>query len=80
MLSGELVFAGIDPLQMIIDHLNREPVRLSGRTELAIPAPLEELVLECPAKNPDQRAQSTTELSERLQGLALEQSWTPEQA
>jgi serine/threonine-protein kinase len=80
MLSGELVFDSEDPLQTLLGHLNTEPVPLSSRTELAIPAELEALVHECLEKNPDNRPQGVKEVARRLANTEVPSRWTQQRA
>jgi serine/threonine-protein kinase len=50
----------------IIQHAREEPIPPSARAEEEIDAELERIILECLAKEPDDRPQSAQELSARL--------------
>lgn len=55
LLTGEQVFDGNLPLQQLIQHVHADPVPPSQRTELLVPAALDELVLMCLRKQPERR-------------------------
>ena len=78
LLTGQLVFEG-GGLQVIARHLREAPAPPSQRTELPIPQGLEQLVLACLAKQPDQRPRSARHLSDAL-GAIDEATWTEAQA
>jgi eukaryotic-like serine/threonine-protein kinase len=62
LLTGQLVFEADSPMQMLMQHVQAEPVPPSKRTELKIPRELDELVLACLHKDPRQRPQNAEEL------------------
>ena len=64
---------------MIARHLNDVPVRPSERAATPIPPALEQIVLACLAKRPDQRPQSAAELDRLLAGVGGE-PWEEAQA
>ena len=66
LLTGRLVFQGDTPLQTILKHLQQPPEPPSRVTDRPVPASLEELVLACLAKRPEERPASAAELSSRL--------------
>jgi serine/threonine-protein kinase len=79
LLTGQLVFDAGNGIQMIARHLNDAPVPPSQRTELPVPGALEQVVLACLAKRPDDRPAGATELARSL--AALDSSgWSQEQA
>jgi serine/threonine-protein kinase len=80
MLTGRLVFPGKDPLQMILDHLNRKPDPLSKQSELGIPPQFDELVRTCLAKDPNQRPQNAAEVREWLQKIPFSHPWNQARA
>src|SRR6185295_13330386 len=63
LLTGDLVFTGDTPMQLLMQHAKAVPQPPSERTELAIPKELDAIVLACLAKNPDDRPQSARELA-----------------
>jgi hypothetical protein len=79
LLTGQLVFDGNNPLDMIMKHYMEEPVRPSRRASLLVPAALEDVVLSCLAKEPQRRPQSAADLSRCLSDVPI-QKWGEEQA
>lgn len=80
LLTGERVFAGETPMQMALQHVQTPPVPPSRRTELAIPASLDEVVLSCLEKEPEKRPASAEELARRLAACDVETSWSQDRA
>ena len=66
LLAGRLVFEGDTPLQTILKHLQQEPEPPSRMTDRPIPPALDELILACLAKRPEDRPPSAAVLSQRL--------------
>jgi tRNA A-37 threonylcarbamoyl transferase component Bud32 len=79
LLTGKLVFEAENTFQLIVKHLRSEPVPPSQRTELEIPQALEQLVMACLAKKPDDRPRSAGELARSLAAIEVE-PWGEEQA
>jgi serine/threonine-protein kinase len=79
LLTGELVFTASGGLQMIAMHLREAPRPPSSRTELPIPAELEQVILACLAKEPKDRPASAAELDAQLAAVDLP-VWTEAQA
>src|SRR5262245_24858316 len=80
LLTGELVFTGDTPMQLLVKHAQAVPDAPSARTELPIPRELDTIVLACLAKDPADRPQSARELARRLEAVPLKSEWTPERA
>ena len=80
LLTGQLVFEGQSSMSILLEHVRSTPVPPSERTELSIPADIEEVVLDCLAKNPTDRPRSAEELERRLLACELDRSWTPDRA
>jgi serine/threonine-protein kinase len=80
MLTGELVFNGDTAVGMLMHHANTAPAAPSTRTELPIPAALDQLILKCLAKNPAERPQTARQLSAQLAAIELADAWTDERA
>ena len=80
MLTGQFVFEAKRPLEMAMKHVREEPVPPSRRSELEIPDKLEEAVLSCLAKDPDNRPQTSRELRRMLSACEVPEPWTRERA
>ncbi len=81
LVTGQLVFEGTTPMALLVQHAKDAPPRPSTRTELAIPAALERIILDCLQKDPAARPQSAAELAERLATCEdLARLWTQERA
>ena len=80
LLTGQTVFSAATPMGLLMQHVNAPAMAPSTRTKTAIPEPLDRLVLECLAKNPDERPQSARELARRLGDVDGLNAWTEERA
>ena len=80
LLSGKLVFAGKSAVEVMFHHAHTPPSRPSTRSELPIPASLEDLVMDCLEKDPARRPASAEAVSAGLAAVALESPWTVERA
>ena len=76
LLSGDQVFVGETPLSIIGQHISADPIPVSRRTEMNVPEALEELVMDCLAKDPADRPQSAEEVYRRLKQCALDKPWS----
>ena len=65
MLTGEQVFTG-NVVEIIGHHLHTEPTPPSERLGKDLPVELEAVIMQCLAKDPDQRPDSAREMRERL--------------
>jgi serine/threonine-protein kinase len=72
LLVGDHVFRGESLIEVCSKHLLELPQPPSARLGQALPAELEQLVLECLEKTPERRPQSARELSERLAQVRAE--------
>jgi eukaryotic-like serine/threonine-protein kinase len=79
LLTGCIVFEGETSLQVIVKHLQSEPVPPSQRVNAAIPPALERVVLACLAKKPDGRPATAGELRRALRSIPIE-PWTQDDA
>ena len=80
LLTGELVFEADTPMKMLLQHVQAEPIPPSQRTELPIPAELDELVLACLQKDPNKRPQNAEVLFKMACDCRSCDSWSPELA
>jgi Protein kinase domain len=71
LLTASPVFRGQNTIEICGHHLHTAPTPVSERLARAIPRPLEELVLQCLAKQPSDRP-STDALAARLRGFLAE--------
>jgi serine/threonine-protein kinase len=70
LLTGQYVFIGETPIQTALFHVQQEPVPPSRRTGNLIPPALEQLVLACLAKRPEDRPQTAGALMTALDRFA----------
>jgi serine/threonine-protein kinase len=80
LLTGKLIFEGRSVVEVMFHHAHTPPPRPSTTSELPIPAPLEDLVMECLEKDPARRPASAEAVSTRLEAVPLESAWTVERA
>ncbi|MGB5528112.1 MAG: serine/threonine-protein kinase, partial [Gemmatimonadota bacterium] len=80
LLTGQQVFTADTPVALLVHHVQTDPAPPSTRTELSIPAPLDEIILACLSKNPAERPQTARELARRLGTIELEAEWTEDRA
>ena len=80
LLTGQLVFEAETPMKMVLQHVQSQPVPPSKRTELAIPRELDELVLACLEKNPENRPQDAQELFLAACGCNSCNTWNNDRA
>ncbi len=80
LLTGEKVFTGATPMEVVLNHVKAVPVPPSERVGRALPPDLERLVLSCLAKEPRDRPASAQWLGDRLAECRTEGRWTNEDA
>ncbi|MBN2361832.1 MAG: protein kinase [Deltaproteobacteria bacterium] len=80
LVTGQLVFEGANPLQVLMRHAGEEPIAPSQRLGLSLPAAFDDLVLACLRKHPDERPAGAREVAAALRAIPLEQPWTAERA
>jgi DNA-binding NtrC family response regulator len=79
-LTGETVFKGNTPAQMLLHHAQTMPLPPSAVTELPIPRAFETLLMACLEKDPANRPPSALECESLLAGLRFEESWSQDRA
>jgi DNA-binding NtrC family response regulator len=79
MLTGRPVFSG-EPMTVMIHHARTPPQPPSKISGHPIPDRLEQIVLSCLEKAPENRPASAVELWRQLGEVALTAAWTPERA
>lgn len=80
LVTGELVFPGDTVMDTMVQHVRERPVPPSQRTELDIPESLENVILRCLEKDPNERPGNCDELSELLRNCEVDAAWTQERA
>jgi serine/threonine-protein kinase len=80
MLTGQQVFAGATPLATVLAHVQEAPVPLRLRSAFQLPPALEELVMQCLAKDPADRPPSIDAVRTRLAASVPGHAWTQAEA
>src|SRR5262245_48462706 len=80
LVTGHRVFEGKSTMQVLFDHASTQPQPPHTRTELPIPADLEQLVMDCLEKNPDRRPTSANLVAQRLSACRVSEPWTRDRA
>lgn len=80
LLTGKYVFEADGGVAMIVEHVKTKPTPPSQRTELPIPAELEDIVMKCLEKKPEDRFQNARELATALAAVPLADPWKAERA
>jgi eukaryotic-like serine/threonine-protein kinase len=80
LVTGKPVFTGATPMAVVVQHANTSPPTPSDNSELPIPPALDQVILQCLAKSPDDRPQSARELSRKLANVGGLAPWTDERA
>jgi eukaryotic-like serine/threonine-protein kinase len=80
LVSGQRVFEGATPMELVLHHVQTPPVPPSKRGGIAVAPALEDLILACLEKDPARRPASAAELGRRLEATGLPARWTPERA
>jgi len=80
MLTGRYVFEGQGAVQMMARHIHTPPEPPSLYSLFRIPAMLDEIVLACLAKQPEDRPASARELADRLAECDVGEPWSREHA
>ena len=75
LLTGEHVFPGTSVVEVCGHHQHSKPMPPSERLGKSVPNDLERLVLECLAKDPNDRPRSAGDLSERLKQCSAAGNW-----
>jgi eukaryotic-like serine/threonine-protein kinase len=80
LLTGQFVFTAETSLALLMQHAHKPASPPSSRTDKPIPKALDDLVLACLEKEPQDRPQSARELSDRLAAVEGSSHWTQERA
>ena len=75
LLTGAEVFTANTPMGVILAHVQSMPEPPSRRTEIQIPAALDDLIMACLAKNPDDRPATADQLARQLTEAITGSAW-----
>jgi serine/threonine-protein kinase len=76
MLTGRPPFLADSAVALMIDHVKTVPARPSEICEVPIPAELDDVVMKCLEKDPDDRFRSISELEDALRAVPDQFPWT----
>lgn len=76
LLTGEPVFSGNEVMGILRQHVESRPLPPSVRSGRVIATDLEEIVLQCLEKRPDDRPATIVELANRLRACRNAGDWT----
>ncbi len=76
LLTGQQLFKAESTMEVIVRHARDIPEPPSSRSEMVIPAGLDQIVMDCLEKDPARRPQTAGDLADRLRGLSLDGGWT----
>ena len=79
LLTGKVLFEGGTAREKMERHVKEPPPHPSANTDQPIPHRLEELILSCLAKQPEQRPKSADDLAFAFMN-SVEEAWTPARA
>jgi serine/threonine-protein kinase len=80
MLTGSPVFEEKTPTATALAHIQKPPVPPSQRSEIPVTPELEEIILRCLAKNPEDRPRSAQHLGRLLDACTQIPKWTRDEA
>lgn len=80
LLTASTLFDSGDVQELLNGHVSAVPARPSDRLAQSLSADLEEIIMNCLAKNPEQRPRSAEILDTALARCAAAASWTPQDA
>jgi serine/threonine-protein kinase len=76
LLTGRLVFPADTVTAMLVAHAQAEPPRPSHFASFPVPEALDQLLVECLAKDPAARPPNAEVMAERLTAIRFDQPWT----
>jgi serine/threonine-protein kinase len=80
LLTAQLVFEADNPLRMLIQHIQAEPVPPGLRAGIVLPARFERLIMRCLVKDPAGRPSSADEILAELELVELDRPWDQSRA
>jgi eukaryotic-like serine/threonine-protein kinase len=80
LLTAQLVFEADNPLHMLVQHIQAEPVPPGLRAGILLPERLERLIMRCLVKDPAGRPSSADEILAELELVELDRPWDQSRA
>jgi len=80
LLTGRTPFEAATPVAMLMKHVQEEAKPPSALTEVEVPDPLDRILLDCLAKDPQARPSDASELYGRLSECPVPDVWSPARA
>jgi len=80
MLTGKTPFEGGSPYDVVAKHMNVPPEAPSTRTAQDIPAELDEAILRCLGKQPEDRFPDMESLADALAAIDFDPPWSSDRA
>jgi len=80
LLTGDLPFYATNTVQMLFKQANEAPPKPSLKARFRVPPAVDELLLACLAKAPNDRPRDAMALVAMLDAVTFEAPWTPERA
>lgn len=80
MLTGKQVFQATNVMAMLMHHVSTAPTPPSKACSQKIPKELDQIILDCLAKKPDDRPASAAELLRRLEAVKVAEPWCRKRA
>ena len=80
LLTGSTLFPAASGVSLLLEHVKTEPVPPSERSDQPIPEDLENVILSCLRKQPDERPQDAATLQSMLQACRASTLWTQTEA
>ena len=80
LLTGQTVFKASNPTMMMMQHVQASPVPPSLKSPQPVPRDLEEIVMRCLAKDPDDRPRDAAELAQLLARCRVALPWSETRA
>jgi len=76
LLTGHYVFEGQSMMEIFEKHLTEQPTPPSSKTSQDVHPCLEQILIQCLSKDPDDRPESVGYLAEQLNGCLMEDDWS----
>ena len=75
LLTGRKVFSGNTNVDICIQHVTKAPTPPSQAANIDVPRGLEDIIMQCLAKQPSGRPASANELADRLRAIGPFDDW-----